>query len=129
MPINAEVDASAHVSSAQPAGRRVHARRVRRGRSRGRRDRGIARSPTTRSSSPAITDSSSCEREVRLNRLLAERGFAPRWHAYSSGSFAHLYRFAEPDDSDAVVAMLNESGLLRACREKKRRVASQLPAM
>jgi hypothetical protein len=58
------------------------------------------------------------DREVRLNRLLAERGFAPRWRAYSSGAFAHLYRFSEPDDSDAVVAMLNGSGLFERVEKK-----------
>jgi len=57
-------------------------------------------------------------REVRINALLAERGFAPRWHAYSSGAFAHLYRFDEPDDSDAVVAMLNATGLFERIEKK-----------
>ncbi len=58
------------------------------------------------------------EREVRLNRLLADHGFAPRWRAYSSGAFAHLYRFSEPDDSDAVAAMLNASGLFERVEKK-----------
>jgi hypothetical protein len=62
------------------------------------------------------------EREVRLNRLLADHGFAPRWRAYSSGAFAHLYRFSEPDDSDAMATMLNESGLFE--RVEKKTVAS-----
>ncbi|HUP62792.1 MAG TPA: alkaline phosphatase family protein [Thermoanaerobaculia bacterium] len=44
--------------------------------------------------------------EVRMNRLLADRGFAPRWRAYASGSIAHLYRFEGADDADALVAML-----------------------
>ncbi|HEX7807430.1 MAG TPA: alkaline phosphatase family protein, partial [Thermoanaerobaculia bacterium] len=50
------------------------------------------------------------EREIRMNRLLAERGFAPRWRAYVSGSVAHLYRFDATDDSDAVIAMLTATG-------------------
>jgi predicted AlkP superfamily pyrophosphatase or phosphodiesterase len=58
------------------------------------------------------------EREVRLNRLLADHGFALRWRAYCSGAFAHLYRFSEPDDSDAVAAMLNESGLFERVEKK-----------
>jgi hypothetical protein len=58
------------------------------------------------------------EREVRLNRLLADHGFAPRWRAYSSGAFAHLYRFSEPDDSDAVAAMLTASGLFERVEKK-----------
>jgi predicted AlkP superfamily pyrophosphatase or phosphodiesterase len=58
------------------------------------------------------------QREVRLNRLLADHGFAPRWRAYSSGAFAHLYRFAEPDDSDAVAAMLTASGLFERVEKK-----------
>lgn len=47
---------------------------------------------------------------VRMNRLLADGGFAPRWRAYASGQIAHLYRFAEPDDTAAVVNMLTASG-------------------
>jgi predicted AlkP superfamily pyrophosphatase or phosphodiesterase len=58
------------------------------------------------------------EREVRLNQLLADHGFAPRWRAYSSGAFAHLYRFSEPDDSDAVAAMLTGSGLFERVEKK-----------
>lgn len=58
------------------------------------------------------------EREVRLNTLLAERGFAPRWHAYSSGAHAHLYRFSDPDDSDAVMAMLDATGLFERLEKK-----------
>lgn len=44
--------------------------------------------------------------ELRMNRVLTEGGFAPRWRAYASGSVAHLYRFAGPDDTDAVVSLL-----------------------
>ena len=49
-------------------------------------------------------------REVLINRLLADQGFAPRWRAYSSGAVAHLYRFSGPDDSAALVNMLTASG-------------------
>jgi predicted AlkP superfamily pyrophosphatase or phosphodiesterase len=58
------------------------------------------------------------DREVRLNTLLADHGFAPRWRAYSSGAFAELYRFAEPDDSDAVAAMLTSSGHFERVEKK-----------
>ncbi|MDP9194992.1 MAG: alkaline phosphatase family protein [Acidobacteriota bacterium] len=58
------------------------------------------------------------DREVRLNRLLADHGFAPRWRAYSSGAIAHLYRFSEPDDSNAVAAMLNNSGHFERVEKK-----------
>ena len=58
------------------------------------------------------------EREVRLNQLLADHGFAPRWRAYSSGAFAHLYRFSEPDDTDAVAAMLTGSGFFERVEKK-----------
>lgn len=51
------------------------------------------------------------QREVLLNRMLAERRFAPRWRAYASGAHAHLYRFSGADDSDALVNMLTSSGL------------------
>lgn len=58
------------------------------------------------------------EREVRLNTLLAERGFAPRWHAYSSGAHAQLYRFSGADDSDALIGMLNATGLFERIEKK-----------
>ncbi|HEX6161338.1 MAG TPA: alkaline phosphatase family protein [Thermoanaerobaculia bacterium] len=43
--------------------------------------------------------------EVRMNRLLADGGFA-NWRAYASGSHAHLYRFGGADDSDALADYL-----------------------
>ena len=58
------------------------------------------------------------EREVLINRLVAERGFAPRWRAFTSGSLAHLYRFEEPDDSDALVEMLNATGFFERIEKK-----------
>ncbi|MEA2489594.1 MAG: hypothetical protein QOH21_1386 [Acidobacteriota bacterium] len=45
------------------------------------------------------------ESELRINRVLAENGLAPRWRAYTSGSVAQVYRFGEPDDTDAVAAL------------------------
>ncbi len=57
-------------------------------------------------------------RDVRPNRMLADAGFAPRWQAYVSGSVAHFYRFSGDDDSDAVVAMLNASGLFELVEKK-----------
>ena len=60
----------------------------------------------------------STTREVRINTLLADRGFAPRWRAYTSGAFAHLYRFDGEDDSDAVVALLESTGLFERVEKK-----------
>ena len=48
--------------------------------------------------------------EVRVNRWLADKGFAPRWRAFASGNIAHLYRFAGSDDADAVIAALQATG-------------------
>ena len=50
------------------------------------------------------------DREVRVNTLLHEHGLGSRWRAYVSGAHAHLYRFSEPDDADAVVNLLTASG-------------------
>jgi hypothetical protein len=58
------------------------------------------------------------EREVLMNRLLAEHGFAPRWRAFSSGSIAQLYRSSGPDDSDAVVNMLTAAGYFERIEKK-----------
>ena len=60
------------------------------------------------------------QREVRMNQLLAERGFAPRWRSYSSGSVAHLYRFPEADDADAgaLIAMLSATGQFERVEKK-----------
>lgn len=57
-------------------------------------------------------------REVLINHLLAERGFAPRWRAYSSGAHAHLYRLSGNDDSDALVTMLTSTGLFEHVEKK-----------
>lgn len=58
------------------------------------------------------------QREVLLNRLLAEKGFAPRWRAYTSGAHAHLYRFSGSDDSGAVVNMLTSTGFFERVEKK-----------
>lgn len=50
------------------------------------------------------------EFEVRMNRWLADKGFAPRWRAFASGNIAHLYRFAGSDDADALIAALQTTG-------------------
>jgi hypothetical protein len=57
-------------------------------------------------------------REVRPNRILAEAGLASRWRAYVSGSVAHLYRFSGDDDSEAIVTLLNGSGLFERVEKK-----------
>lgn len=57
-------------------------------------------------------------KQIRMNRLLGDAGFAPRWRAFTSGSVAHLYRFEGPDDSDAVVAMLQSQGLFEVIEKK-----------
>jgi hypothetical protein len=57
-------------------------------------------------------------REVLVNRLLAERGFAPRWRAFSSGALAHFYRAGDPDDADALVNMLTATGFFERVEKK-----------
>jgi len=47
------------------------------------------------------------DREVRVNRLLAEGGFAPQWRAFTAGSVAQIYGAGDPT---AVVDMLMASG-------------------
>ncbi|HEX2834571.1 MAG TPA: alkaline phosphatase family protein [Thermoanaerobaculia bacterium] len=58
------------------------------------------------------------DRELRINRLLAERGFAPRWRGYVSGSVAHLYRYDSTPDDEAVVKMLTASGFFERIEKK-----------
>src|SRR6185369_15829141 len=41
--------------------------------------------------------------DVRLNRILKNAGFGPRWTAYSSGNVAMLARGEEPNDATAVM--------------------------
>lgn len=57
-------------------------------------------------------------RAVQLNRLLAERGFAPRWRAFGSGNVAHLYRFGAPDDTGALVNILTTTALFERIDRK-----------
>lgn len=56
--------------------------------------------------------------QIRMNTLLRERGFAPRWRSYNSGAHSHLYRTGGPDDSDAVVKMLTDTGLFERVEKK-----------
>jgi hypothetical protein len=46
------------------------------------------------------------ESQVRLGRLLADHGFAPRWRVYATHHIAQFKRFDGPDDTDALVKML-----------------------
>lgn len=50
------------------------------------------------------------EREIRMNRLLADLGLAGRWRAWTAGGVAHLYRFGEPDDTASVASRLSATG-------------------
>ena len=58
------------------------------------------------------------ERQIAINRLLREHGFAPRWRAYPSSSVAHIYRFSGADDSDALVAMLTATRYFEKVEKK-----------
>lgn len=58
------------------------------------------------------------EREVHLGRLLADHGFASHWRAFISNSVAHLVRFGGPDDTDALVTMLQASGFFERIERK-----------
>ncbi|HEX6097780.1 MAG TPA: alkaline phosphatase family protein [Thermoanaerobaculia bacterium] len=57
-------------------------------------------------------------REVRLGVLLAQHGFAPRWRVYTANHVAHFYRVAGPDDSDTLVAALQNSGFFESIEKK-----------
>lgn len=50
----------------------------------------------------------SIDTEVRLGRLLADWGFAPRWRAFAGGNVAELYRFEGDDDAEALARRLLE---------------------
>lgn len=50
----------------------------------------------------------SVDTEVRLGRLLADWGFAPRWRAFAGGNVAELYRFEGDDDAEALAKRLAE---------------------
>lgn len=58
------------------------------------------------------------EREVHLGALLAHHGFNPRWRAVTSSNVAHLYRSGSPDDSDALVTTLRNSGFFETVEKK-----------
>ena len=47
------------------------------------------------------------DREVRMNRLIADAGFAPQWRAFTAGNVAQIYGNG---DAAPVVKMLTESG-------------------
>ncbi|HET8774818.1 MAG TPA: alkaline phosphatase family protein [Thermoanaerobaculia bacterium] len=57
-------------------------------------------------------------REIRLGVLLAQQQFAPRWRVFTANHVAHFYRTGEPDDSDALVAMLQGTGLFESVGKK-----------
>jgi hypothetical protein len=57
-------------------------------------------------------------RELRINRLLEEQGFAPRWRAFTAGNLAHIYRFGDPDDREALVEILTRSGYFERIERK-----------
>jgi hypothetical protein len=57
-------------------------------------------------------------REVRLGVWLAQHNFAPRWRVFTANHVAHFYRFAEPDDSDALIAALRGSGFFESSEKK-----------
>jgi hypothetical protein len=44
--------------------------------------------------------------EVHINRILTTSGFAPRWTAYPSGNVVMFSRAGAPDDTAALIAML-----------------------
>lgn len=52
-------------------------------------------------------------RQVDLNAMLPSH-----WRAYTSGAHGQLYRFSGADDSDAVVTLLNGSGLFERIEKK-----------
>ena len=56
--------------------------------------------------------------ELRINTLLAEWGYAPRWTAFASGNVAHLYRFEGIDDSDVLLGRLQGSGYFERVEKK-----------
>lgn len=58
-------------------------------------------------------------REIHLGVLLAQNDFAPRWRVFTANHVAHFYRFAGPDDSDALVAALQATGLFESIEKKQ----------
>lgn len=58
------------------------------------------------------------DQDIHLNRFLVERGFGPRWRAYTSGNVAQLYRFGGPDDADALLQALQATGWFEALSRK-----------
>jgi len=58
------------------------------------------------------------EREIRIHRFLAEKGFAPRWQAFPANNVGHFYRFEGPDDSAALIEQLSRSGWFETIERK-----------
>lgn len=58
------------------------------------------------------------ERQVRLGVLLAQHHFAPRWRVFTANHVAHFYRFAEPDDTGALLATLRNTGWFEVLEKK-----------
>jgi hypothetical protein len=56
--------------------------------------------------------------ELRVNRLLLDAGFGPRWQAFASGGVVHFYRFEGSDDADALVNLLTASGHFELVEKK-----------
>lgn len=56
--------------------------------------------------------------ELRLNTLLTEWGYTPRWTAFASGNVAHLYRFGGIDDTDVLIGRLQGSGYFERVERK-----------
>ncbi len=57
-------------------------------------------------------------RQIRLGVLLAENKLAPRWRVFTANHVANFYRFGEPDDSDALITVLQASGLFESIEKK-----------
>ncbi|HVE70797.1 MAG TPA: alkaline phosphatase family protein [Thermoanaerobaculia bacterium] len=74
------------------------------------------------------------DRAIRINTFLAQKGFAPRWRAYTSNNVAHLYRFSGDDDSEALIGTLQATGWFERIERKTHRnsgdvVVTSLPGI
>ncbi|HUR81752.1 MAG TPA: alkaline phosphatase family protein, partial [Thermoanaerobaculia bacterium] len=68
------------------------------------------------------------ERAIRLNAFLTQRGFAPRWRAFTSNNLAHLYRFSGDDDSEALIRTLNDTGWFERIERRTHRNSGDVVA-
>lgn len=66
------------------------------------------------------------DRAIRINTFLTQRGFAPRWRAFTSNNVAHLYRFSGEDDSSALIAALQSTGWFERIERKTHRNSGDL---